>query len=78
MKPESLNLASTISMHPTPLVIDYTNWKGERRNRRVMPLTLWFGVSEFHDEAQWFLRAIDLERNVMRDFSLSTIHGVQP
>lgn len=65
-------------MQPMSVVLDYTNWKGERRDRRIMPLTLWFGVSEFHDTPQWFIRAMDLERNVMRDFSLSTIHGVQP
>jgi predicted DNA-binding transcriptional regulator YafY len=65
-------------MQPMAIVLDYTNWKGERKDRRIMPLTLWFGVSEFHDEPQWFIRAMDLDRNVMRDFSLATIHGVQP
>jgi predicted DNA-binding transcriptional regulator YafY len=65
-------------MQPMAIVLDYTNWKGERRDRRVMPLTLWFGVSEFHNEPQWFIRAMDLERNAMRDFALATIHGVQP
>ena len=75
MKPSP---AEPMPMQPMAIVLDYTNWKGERRDRRVMPLTLWFGVSEFHDEAQWFIRAIDLERNVMRDFALATIHGVEP
>jgi predicted DNA-binding transcriptional regulator YafY len=75
MKPSH---AEPMPMQPMPVVLDYTNWKGERRDRKVMPLTLWFGVSEFHDTPQWFIRAIDLDRNVMRDFALATIHGVQP
>jgi len=59
-----------------PLLLDYTNWQGERRVRRISPQGLWFGVSEFHDGEQWFIRALDLDRDdrPMRDFAMSGIH----
>lgn len=65
MKPEQL-----------PLLVDYTNWKGVRSVRRIQPLSLWYGVSEFHDGEQWFIRALDLDRDdrPMRDFALGGIH----
>jgi len=59
-----------------PLLVDYTNWRGERRVRRILPQGLWFGVSEFHDGEQWFIRALDLDRDdkPMRDFAFVGIH----
>jgi len=59
-----------------PLLIDYTNWRGERRVRRIQPLSIWHGVSEFHDGEQWFIRALDMDQDggPMRDFAMSGIH----
>jgi predicted DNA-binding transcriptional regulator YafY len=54
--------------------IDYTNWKGERRYRRVVPRDMWFGISRWHHERQWFLRAWCLESNEQREFCMATIH----
>lgn len=61
----------------TNVVLDYTNWKGDRRLRRVRPGQLWFGLSEWHGDRQhWFLRAIDIETMQVRDFLLSNIHSM--
>jgi hypothetical protein len=58
---------------PTPpLVIDYTNWKGERRPRTIVPLRVFYGRSEFHQEPQWFIHAIDMEKQgTERYFSIT-------
>jgi hypothetical protein len=68
-------------MRPLPLgeiIIDYTNWKGERRERRVLPRTLWFGTTEHHPgEPQWFILALDVEKGKTRDFALKDIHSVR-
>ena len=68
-------------MQPLPLgeiIIDYTNWKGERRERRILPRTLWFGTTEHHRGApQWFILALDVEKNATRDFALRDIHSVR-
>lgn len=48
----------------------YKNWRNETDIRRVKPISLWFGSTEFHKEEQWFLKAIDLDRSVERDFAI--------
>ena len=48
----------------------YTNWRGSIATRGVEPTGLWFGSTEWHPEQQWFLRAVDLEKDAMRDFAL--------
>lgn len=55
--------------------IDYTNWRGIRGTRRILPVHLWFGSTEFHSKAQWMIRSIDLDRQETRDFSLATVHS---
>jgi len=58
-----------------PITISYTNWRGETRERHIAPLTLWYGVSEWHDGPQWFIRAIDMDSGDERDFALSGFKG---
>jgi predicted DNA-binding transcriptional regulator YafY len=60
------------------VVIDYTNWKGERRKREVIPSALYYGFTEFHQEWQWILRAFDVEKNTSRDFAMKDVHGWEP
>lgn len=65
------------------VLLDYTNHAGERRERRVQPLTVWFGFTAYHPDAQWLLRCIDLERtdkgaivrDAIRDFACRDIHA---
>ncbi len=63
---------------PTPaktIVIDYTNWRGERRFRPAIPIegSLWFGCNDYHPQDQWFLRAVDPEDGQEKDFPLASI-----
>lgn len=62
----------------TPLKFRYKNWKGETREREVQPIKIWFEKTEFHPNEQWFLKALDIERNPPtggeeRDFALRDI-----
>jgi predicted DNA-binding transcriptional regulator YafY len=59
-------------------VIDYTNWRGERRQRRIKPVRFYFGEVSWHPGPQWLVDAIDLDRtgdDRLRTFALSGIHG---
>jgi len=57
------------------ILIDYTNWKGNRRWRRVRSLALAFSSSMYHPERQWLLKALDLEdANTVKYFSMKDIH----
>lgn len=55
------------------LKFDYINWEGKRAVRRVKPLEIWYGKTEWHPKDGWFLRALDLEKNEERNFSLQDI-----
>ena len=55
--------------------IDYTNYKGERRLRDVIPLNIRFvRDNPFHGNA-WILEAYDIEKRRVRYFDLKCIHN---
>ncbi|WP_201712564.1 hypothetical protein [Acidiphilium sp. C61] len=56
----------------------YRNWRGELAERRVEIRGLWYGSTEWHPEPQWFLKAIDLDKHVSRDFALRDIMQPAP
>ena len=63
---------------PTQLLaaIDYTNHRGERRWRVILPHNIAYTESPWHkdDGSQWVLHATDVEKNETRDFPMKHIH----
>jgi predicted DNA-binding transcriptional regulator YafY len=57
------------------VIIDYTNWRGERATRRVIPRSIVFASNEWHSEMQWLLIALDVEKADERTFALKDIHS---
>lgn len=57
----------------------YRNYRKEFGSRSVMPIRIWYGVSEYHlpEGMQWFLEAIDPSKGEKRDFALKDIVGIQ-
>lgn len=55
------------------VLIGYTNWAGEYRERRIRPLKLYWGRNEWHEEPQWLLDAQDLEKASVRSFAMKDI-----
>lgn len=41
--------------------------------RNVRPLKVWYGETDFHKRKQWFLKAIDVDKNAERDFALKDV-----
>ena len=68
------------SAGPYAVVIDYTNHRGERRERRILPQlnALFFDSTEFHREKQWLMVGFDLEKGETRTFALKDIHSWRP
>lgn len=61
------------------VVIDYTNYRGERGLRRIWPLAWHFGINKYHSgPPQWFVVAIDLDKGALRVFAMKDIHSWQP
>lgn len=58
--------------------IDYTNYRGERSNRTILPVRVYWGSNEWHTEEQWLLEAHDLEKQALRHFALKDIHSWLP
>lgn len=72
------------------VVIDYTNWKGNRRERPIRPVKILFGINDkYHPERQWLLEAVDLDDNHLvvtetvaspstKFFAMKHIHSWKP
>lgn len=58
--------------------IDYTNWRGERSKRRILPQRVVWENNEWHPDTQWLLEAIDIEKREARTFALANIHSWVP
>jgi hypothetical protein len=58
------------------VLIDYTNYKGERALRHIIPINLHYGTTEKHPEAGWFVQAYAMDRDgAVRDFAVADIHS---
>jgi hypothetical protein len=55
--------------------VDYTNWRGERRIRRIAPMHITYGSNEWHPEPQHLLEAVDNEDGKAKTFALAGIHA---
>lgn len=60
------------------VLIDYTNWRGERTLRTILPEEITFTSNEWHREPQWLLKAVDMEKGDFRYFALKDIHSWSP
>lgn len=56
------------------VIIDYTNWKGQRSARRIVPKRIYFGTTAYHKEPQWLLVAHCRVKNEERTFAIAAIH----
>jgi hypothetical protein len=60
------------------VIIDYTNYRGERAKREIVPSFLHWGSTEFHPEKQWLLHAFDISKDAHRIFAMKDIHSWTP
>ena len=52
---------------------EYINYKGIKSTRNVIPMSLYFGATEFHPENQWLMVVYDLDKQCERTFALNDI-----
>jgi predicted DNA-binding transcriptional regulator YafY len=58
------------------VIIDYTNYRGERAKRRIKPIgSMIFTHNEWHPDQQWLMLALDVERGEKRFFAMKSIHS---
>jgi hypothetical protein len=63
-----------MASEPT-LIITYTNWRGETAERRIIPIKFHVAETSWHPGPQWLLKALDVDRDLERDFAVSGIKG---
>jgi hypothetical protein len=59
------------------VLIDYTNWRGVRTQRRIIPQTVRFGSNKWHKEEQWLLQGVEALTGEQREYALKDIHEWQ-
>lgn len=60
---------------PDSVELVYRNWRGEVRPRKICPLGVYFGSTQWHHEPQWLLNAVDLEDSTTKQFALKDFLG---
>lgn len=55
--------------------IDYTNWRGERALRKILPMRFDFISTEWHPEEQWVCWAQDRKDGAVKAFALAGVHS---
>jgi predicted DNA-binding transcriptional regulator YafY len=56
--------------------IDYTNWRGERGIRKIIPQALEWKSTSYHPNPQWLMRAFDCDKGAIREFAMADIHRI--
>lgn len=75
----SLTKKSTSVITTRIVEIDYTNWRGHRRVRQIVPVAVTFDSNDYHPEPQWLLLAYDgADKSVVKTFAMSRIHSWTP
>lgn len=54
----------------------YTNYKGERQLRNMIPLCLRYGIVPYHEGPQWFVECFDCNKRDYRTLALKDIEIV--
>lgn len=57
------------------VLIDYTNWKGQRRKRLITPQSLSQTSSAQHPVKQWLVKAMCHEDHRLKYFAMANIHS---
>jgi predicted DNA-binding transcriptional regulator YafY len=65
---------TTVMVDRKEVNIDYTDYKGVRSLRRILPVRLDYGKNQWHKENQYMIVALDLDRDEIRTFSIKDIH----
>jgi predicted DNA-binding transcriptional regulator YafY len=53
--------------------VEYINAKGEQKLRTILPVRIFFGQTEWHQDDQWFLECWDFGKNEVRHFAMANI-----
>ena len=53
-----------------PLIFTYKNYKGSVSERTVLPLSIFYGITDFHKTPCWLMHGWDIDKKQYRDFCM--------
>ena len=54
--------------------VRYTNWEGKTSERRIIPLSIFYGTLEnYHLEEQWLMKVWDVDKWSYRTYALAGV-----
>jgi hypothetical protein len=56
-----------------PIKVKYKNWKGEIKVRKIIPLFIHYGCTEYHIEDQWLMDVWDEDKDAPRTYAMMDI-----
>ncbi len=51
----------------------YTNWEGKTAIRKILPMRLYFGETEYHKGQQFLLECFDVDKQAPRTYAVRDI-----
>lgn len=60
-------------MNKKTVKILYKNYRGEVSYRTIIPKSIDFIATDWHQEEQWILTAFDIDKNAERGFAIADI-----
>ena len=60
-------------MSELPVIVRYTNWRGETATRRIILGRVRFGATEWHQKPTWLINAFDIDHpaQIWKEFDLT-------
>lgn len=73
MHDESMKDANNEADPARQVKFTYKNHAGKVQTRYVVPMNIFYGISDWHPEAQWLLNAYDVVKMEERTFAMKDI-----
>ncbi|MFH1290765.1 MAG: hypothetical protein ABIH92_05150 [Nanoarchaeota archaeon] len=68
------SIIGTTDPEAAAITVRYKNYRGKTSDRRIIPLGVSYGSTEYHkEEEQWILRVWDLDKRDYRTYALKDI-----
>lgn len=72
LPPDVVNAIGASAEHAA-IRVKYKNWKGEVAARTIIPLSIFYGSTEYHKEGQWLLKVWDMGKEDYRTYAVKDI-----
>ena len=53
--------------------VKYKNWKSEISIRTIIPVSIYYGYTDFHKENQWLMDVFDVDKDALRTYAMMDI-----